>query len=228
MSGQSLVKLLVIVWLTATLVAVFIGLPAFLTAAGIEINATLIVSALAALGSFSASGVALWIATSDRRKRQRERDAEDEAQAKLVVVWGLRLAGGGGPSAQLQVIVRNLGPRSIVDATFVDLFIEGHEHLHPSPTSDPVLPVVTAGGDGNFMFKPATDGADPYYRAVIGKWEGKPGGGSDLLVPPTIQDSTKMTATVRWTDASGKTWERRGLRGADLMKMAKPVRVVGD
>lgn len=82
----------------------------------------------------------------------------------------------GGTSSQLQIVVRNYGPRAIVDAEFVSLLIEGHEHLDLDPTSEAKLPVVVAGGDGNFMFDPGTDEADPVYRAVIGRWEKAPGG----------------------------------------------------
>lgn len=223
MSERSLVKLVASVWSTAILVAVFIGLPALLTADGVEINTGLIVNALSAIGAFSAAGVALWIATSDRRQRERERDAGDEARAQLVIISANRHEGRVPQSAQLQMIVRNLSPRAIVDATFVGLVVEGHEHLHLRPTTEDLLPVVAAGTDGNFMFQPAVAGADPFYRALIGQYEQAPGGGHNQAAPATIGETTKMTATVRWTDASGKTWQRSGSRPP--MRQEKPVRI---
>ncbi|ETZ47007.1 hypothetical protein L839_1101 [Mycobacterium avium MAV_120809_2495] len=62
------------------------GLPALLTAQGVNINFALVISALSAAGSFTAAAVAVWIATTDRRQRKRERDAANEAQAKLVIL----------------------------------------------------------------------------------------------------------------------------------------------
>jgi hypothetical protein len=191
-SGPSLVKLVAVVWSAAILVAVFIGLPALLVAGGVEINAGLVITALSAVGTFTAAGVALWVATNDRRTRMRDRDAEDEAQAKLVVVSAIRV--NPGLSAQLQIIVRNLSPRAIVDATFVELTVAGHEQLHLSPTTDQILPVITSGGDGNFMFEPQADETDPLHRAVRGRWEIGPGGGGTCVDPPTIEDRRRLSA----------------------------------
>lgn len=224
MPEQSLVKLVAIVWSAAALVALFVGLPALLTAAGVEIDAGLIVNALAATGSLSAAAVALWVATSDRRKRQRELDAEDEAQAKLVVVSADRYRLGMLQGKQLCLTVSNRSPRAIVDVAFVELLVDGHEHLNLYPTSDPTLPAVIGGEDGEFIFAPAEQSEnDPLYRALAGQWERRPGGGSDRIANPTIQATTKMTATVRWTDASGKTWQRRGSRPPTHQE--KPLRI---
>lgn len=225
MSDRSLAKLVAVVWLTATLVAVFIGLPTLLATLGVEVNAALIVSALAAVGSFSASGTALWIATSDRRRRQHERDAEDEAQAKLVIVSPRR-----SPNPlELQISVKNFGTRAIVDLTFVALVVEGHhfDDLHPTIGPFPVIAppaasVQLAGplaGSSLFTFDPASYGpTHPYWIAVRG------GANNE---PQTISGSTTLTATIRWTDAGGKVWERSGSGPADTsrVELGTPVRI---
>lgn len=79
-------KVAAIVWSAALIVALLVGLPALLTAQGVNINFALVISALSAAGSFTAAAVAVWIATTDRRQRKRERDAANEAQAKLVIL----------------------------------------------------------------------------------------------------------------------------------------------
>jgi hypothetical protein len=86
MALRTLVKAAAVVWSAAFLVALLIGLPALLTAQGVNINFGLIISALSAVGSFTAAAIAVWIATTDRRQRKRERDAANEAQAKLVIL----------------------------------------------------------------------------------------------------------------------------------------------
>ncbi|WP_033725483.1 hypothetical protein [Mycobacterium avium] len=83
---RTLVKVAAIVWSAALIVALLVGLPALLTAQGVNINFALVISALSAAGSFTAAAVAVWIATTDRRQRKRERDAANEAQAKLVIL----------------------------------------------------------------------------------------------------------------------------------------------
>jgi hypothetical protein len=60
------------------LIAVLVTIQMFL---GPRIDVSLIVNGLAAMGSFTASVVALWIANSDRRQRKFERRAAEEAQA---------------------------------------------------------------------------------------------------------------------------------------------------
>jgi hypothetical protein len=37
--------------------------------------------------------------------------------------------------------------------------------------------------------------------------------------PQTITSSTRPTATIRWTDASGKTWQRSGSGRADAARV---------
>lgn len=220
MSTQSLVKLAALVWSAAILVAVFVGLPALLTTVGVELNAGLIVNALAAIGSLSAASVALWVATSDRRERKRERNAEDVAQSKLVVIRplhrGYDTSTGEGPMLAIDVI--NCGTRAIVDVTFLSLDVEGHEHLDPRPTSEDQLPVVQPhGGFETFKFDPKFGSQTPPDQFLVALR----GGGRD--VRRTIDENAKLTARVRWTDASGNTWERRA-SGRPLV-LEKPRRI---
>ena len=210
-----LVKLVAIVWSAATLIALFVGLPALLTVAGVEINAGLIVNALAAAGAFSAAGTAAWIATSDRRERKKERDAEDEVQSKLVILqpacrdWDSQTA----EMQRIEIPVTNHGTRAIVDVTFVRLTVEGHVFDDLRPTSESRFPVVAPGGRVIFKLAPPSQPETPLSQALRG------GRG----VPRSIDGNTKMTAWVRWTDVNGKTWERRG--SGPLLQLEQPVRI---
>jgi hypothetical protein len=193
-SIRSLVAAAVVVWTVALLVAVLLGLPMLLTVEGVHVDAGLIVNALVA-AAFSAAAAAVWVATSDRRVRKRERDAKDQAQAKLVIVSPRRPAN----PLELQIEVTNHGTRAIVDVTFVGLVVEGHDLGDLQPTIGP-FPVIAAPGMFSlFAFYPERYGpTHPYYVAVKGGPNNE---------PQTITGSTRMTATMRWTDASGKTWE---------------------
>ncbi len=196
-----------------------------LTVVGVHVDAGLIVNALVALGTFSAAGAAVWIATSDRRDRMKERDADDEAQAKLVIVLPRRSSN----PLELQIQVTNHGTRAIVDLTFVGLVVDGHDLDDLQPTTGP-FPVIAppiasvqfAGplaGSSFFTFSPESYGpTHPYYIAVRGGPNNE---------PQTITAQTRMTATIRWTDASGKTWERWGSGPADASRvdLGTPVRI---
>lgn len=201
-SVRSLVTAAVVVWSVAVLVAVLLGLPMLLTVTGVHVDAGLIVNALVALGTFSAAGAAVWIATSDRRDRMKERDADDEHQAKLVII----AAECQQNPVELQIRVVNNSPRPIVDMTFVRIVVAAHDFDDLQPTTGPYPPVAFPGQFGSiFTFNPEADPygpAHPYYIAIRGGPNGEP--------RRTITTSTRVTATVRWMDASGKTWERWG------------------
>ncbi|WP_141681983.1 hypothetical protein [Mycobacterium malmoense] len=226
MPNRSLVAAATIVWSVAVLVALLFGLPTLLTMAGVHVDAGLIVNALSAIGAFSAAAVALWVATSDRRERQHERDAQDEAQAKLVII----AAECQQNPVELQIRVVNNSPRAIVDLTFVRIVVEGHNFDDLRPTTGPFPPVAGPGSFSAYFFNPvaaAYGPAHPYFIAIRGGPNGE---------ARTITSSTRVTATVRWTDASGKTWERWGagpwLTGASTalganIELGKPVRVFG-
>jgi len=212
MSNRDLAAAAAIVWGIAVLVGVFIAAPLWF---GLDVDAGLIVNALAALGAFTAAAAAVWVATSDRRERIRERDAEDEAQAKLVIITPRR------PSnpLELQIQVMNHGTRAIVEIAFVGLVVEGHDFDDLQPTIGP-LPVVAApGAPSLFTFSPEHYGpTHPYYIAVRGGPNNE---------PQTITPSTRMMATIRWTDAGGKIWQRSGSWPADASRvdLTTPVRI---
>jgi hypothetical protein len=210
MSSRHLALTAAIVWAIAVLVGVFVAAPLWF---GFDVNIGLIISGLAATGSFTAAAVAVWIATSDRRGRARERDAEDEAQAKLVVVSARR----PDHPLELQIVVTNYGTRAIVDITFVGLVVEGHSFDDLQPTIGPFPVVAAPGGPSLFTFSPGSyDATHPYYVAMRG------GGG-----PQTITPRTRLTATIRWTDAGGKIWQRSGSGPADASRvdLTTPVRI---
>lgn len=175
----------------------------------------LVVSALAAIGSIGAAVIALYIATTDRRERRRERDAEDEAQAKLVIVLPRRPTN----PLELQVQVTNLGTKALIDVTFVEMTVEGHDLGDLQPTIGPFPVFTTPGNYSLFTFGPDSYGqTHPYYIAVRGGPNNE---------PQTITETTQLRATVRWTDASGKTWERSGSAPADgsRVDLTSPVRI---
>jgi hypothetical protein len=226
-SNRSLVTVAAVVWSAAVLVAVLLGVPTLLTVMGVHVDAGLIVNALVALGTFSAAGAAVWIATSDRRQRMKERDADDAAQAKLVII----AAECQQNPAELQIRVVNNSPRPIVDMTFVRIIVAAHDFDDLQPTTGPYPPVAFSGQQigSIFTFNPEADpygSAHPYYFAI----RGGPNGESK-----TITTSTKVTATVRWMDASGKTWERWGSGPwitqtpgfAAKLELGTPVRIDG-
>lgn len=120
MSNRHLAVAAAIVWAIAVLVGVFIAAPLWF---GFDVDAGLIVNALAALGAFAAAAAAVWVATSDRRERMRERDAEDEAQAALMIVEPV--SRGSENEKQLEVIVKNFGKFPVLDVTLVELIVGG-------------------------------------------------------------------------------------------------------
>ncbi|MUL45157.1 hypothetical protein FZI85_06170 [Mycobacterium sp. CBMA293] len=183
------------VWAVAAVVAIIFGIPTLLTIAGIHVDAGLIVNSLAAMGAFSAAAVALWVATSDRRERQSQSDAADEAQAKLISVSsGVHHARDG-----LDILVRNVGERPIVDVEFVSLTISGHS-LQLRPRIDKFSIVEK---DAQFQFEPtgtddplaiALQSPEPFLRP------GRP--------EPTIVQDSVFTATVQFCDLNGNVWQR--------------------
>lgn len=193
--------------LVLCLAAVPLGVLALWLGSGNRITPTEI-SAVSPVATFTAAGVALWIATTDRRKQIRDREAEAAAQAKLVNVtaeWQ------DGPR-QLRASVTNQGPKGIVDLTFVGIAIDGHDSLAQlQPTTGPNGSIVepaagnpmVAGVNRSLILFEA-DEFPPDHPFRVAMWA-RPTG-----EPPTISNRTRVTVTVRWTDASGKTWERSG------------------
>ncbi|WP_292990647.1 hypothetical protein [Mycobacterium sp.] len=222
MSDRRLLPAAATVLAIATFVGVFVAAPLWL---GYGVDVGLIVNALAAMGSISAAGAALWIATTDRQERKREHDAEDAAQARMVIISPRRPAN----PLELQVKIKNLGTRAIVNLRLVRITVQDHDFGNLEPTIGP-FPVVASpaasnfaagplAGSSMFSFNPEAYGpTHPYYVAVKG------GPNGEL---PTITSDTQLTATVRWTDASGKIWERTGSGPADASSadLSEPIQV---
>jgi hypothetical protein len=211
MSNRHLAAGAAVVWAIAVLVGVFIAAPLWF---GFDVDAGLIVNALAALGAFAAAAAAVWVATSDRRERMRERDAEDEAQAALMIVEPV--SRGSENEKQLEVIVKNFGKFPVLDVTLVELIVGGHPQLRPSPRPRtwPVLEPTRAKAEGLTFVFPAlrssrvsrSDETDLFRLALYGKTK-KGGESYGWLQKPTIDQNTTLTATVRFRDANGNWWE---------------------
>ena len=120
----------------------------------------------------------------------------------------------------------NYGTRAVVDVTFVKLVVQGHEDLNLWPTTGPFPPIPTPnGGQSLFAFNPEVYGKNhPYFIAIRGDGSGQ---------PRSITANSSVTATIRWTDARGKTWERWGsgpwvMAAAGLavnIRLGTPVRI---
>jgi hypothetical protein len=74
------------------------------------------------------------------------------------------------------------------------------------------MPYVVVNGDGNFIFEAGDDAADPLRLALTGEPNPAPQGG--LRREPTIGGTTKLTATVRFTDVDANRRERAGYSAA--------------
>lgn len=133
---------------------------------------------------------------------------------------------------ELQIQVTNHSSRVIMDLTFIRLVVDGHDHLDDlQPTLGP-FPVIAApaatshmagplAGSSLFTFNPDSDSygpTHPYFIAVKGGPNNE---------PRTITGATLLTATIQWTDASGKTWQRSGTSPADASssQLGTPVRI---
>src|SRR5271170_2798746 len=79
MSIRSLVAVAAVVWAVAAVVAVFVGLPVLLTVEGIDVNASVIIGGLAAVGTV---GTLVWAVVNGLELR-RQADA-DRRQAAAV------------------------------------------------------------------------------------------------------------------------------------------------
>lgn len=111
----------------AVLVGVFVAAPLFF---GIDVDAGLLVNALAAIGSFAAAATAVWIATTDRRQRQQEQEESDRKQAGLVRLTS-RWTDLGTPKASLVVTIKNFGRLPIVDVAVTHWAFDGHDDVTP-------------------------------------------------------------------------------------------------
>ncbi|WP_156763350.1 hypothetical protein [Mycobacterium scrofulaceum] len=197
MPNRSLIAAATIVWSVAVLVAVLFGLPALLTMAGVRVDAGLIVNGLAAIGAFSAAGVAVWVATEDRRERKREREAAAEAQAGLVVAEPFQVAGPGGVGHAFGVAVQNYGTLAILQVAVVRLQVDRHPNLdfRRDETGSFVAALLAPRRDGERA------GTGFYFRGT------EDARVSSAFREKRITQETMLTATLRFTDAGGRRWE---------------------
>jgi hypothetical protein len=192
-----------IVWGIAVLVGVFVGAPLLL---GLDIDAGLVINALAAAGAFSAAAAALWIATTDRRTREQEREDADRKQAGLVRIkagWQ-SLGRSRDVDPHVQVIVNNWANLPIVDVELTRWEWEGHEAKFSKPQRIEAVmpsPVVTGDRAGVLTVVPTDDAT------------------KTALAEQTITPDTDLTVTVEFTDAGAKRW-RRSSKG--LLEQVRP------
>jgi hypothetical protein len=123
----------------AVLVGALIAAPLWF---GFDIDAGLIVNALAAFGSVGAAIAALYIATGDRRERTRERAAAAEAQARLVILNITSSTGQlGWDAAVYSVGCVNHGNTPILEVRLESAHMRGFPQAKPK-LSDAVTRVL--------------------------------------------------------------------------------------
>jgi hypothetical protein len=204
MSNRHLALAAAIVWAIAVLVGVFIAAPLWF---GFDVNIGLIISGLAATGSFTAAAVAVWVATGDRRERRHEREAADKAQAALVIVEPVLTGNPGVVGA----FVHNCGTLPILNVKLVGLEVVGQPHLDVTRGREHVRAVLEPRRDdkrcGVFECRPSDDPTDAYQTALYGDSDFRQ---NRLRFPhgaPSIKADTTLRATVWFEDAKGNSWE---------------------
>lgn len=152
-----------------------------------------IVGELTAMGSASAAVAAVWVAlhadTVREAERRQERDAADEAEARSIIVEPSRQLDSG----KLQVKVGNFGTRSILDVELTRVHIP--EHGDPIPDRR-IVPVVAPSRDSPRH----DDKGNAQFAGGIFLFSKH----TQLVLLPTTGD---ITATVKFRDVRGKTWE---------------------
>jgi hypothetical protein len=207
MSNRHLAAAAATVWGIAVLVGVFVAAPLWF---GINIDAGLIINALAALGSLAAAVAAVWIATTDRKQRQQEQEETDRKQAGLVRLTS-RWADLGTPKASLVVTVKNFGKLPIVDVAVTHWAFDGHDDVTPFWSPGPIEAVLPYTGSpdaaGVLTVKPLTEATK-----IAMEGEPHPSGvtvvGNQLKNRPTVGSGTGSTVTIQFTDAGEKRWRR--------------------
>ena len=157
----------------------------------------ILVNALAAVGSFSAAAVALWIATKDRKERQRDREADAQAQANLVLVT-IKDSGSGGFAAE----VTNYSSRPLLDIKF-----ESARYLpkpeartefgEQAPRHHPLLDVDSKCQTW-FKFYDGDESVLKGSYGELGMWRND---------DPAAASPSNVSVTVMWQDAHGQDWE---------------------
>jgi hypothetical protein len=208
----------VIVWGIAVLVGVFVGMPLLL---GLNVDAGLMVNGLVAVGTFSAAGAALWIATSDRRQRTHERDAADHAQARLVTVDVVPVP----RTPDITVAVKNYGARSILDITSESVEAEDFPSAQFIPQLRWVNVIEPNRDNPHGAVLHVRPADEPTRRFMQGRWFPVPQGNDPR---PTVPLDRAIAATVRFTDANGNRWQTTfELRGQRATLVDGSVETVG-
>lgn len=203
MSGQSLLKLVIVVWSIAIAVAVLVGLPALLTAADVAINAALIVSTLSAIGTV---GALIWAvlnglqlrreADADRRKaKATEAAALAEKridQARRVCGWitrGTPIETGSVRYPYVQrALLSNTSPEPVYELVAYLVWVQGSgprtgEEMQTHGGTNEMRAIVQVLPPGNFQLT--------------------------LLGPSNQPMQGQLGLEIAFTDAAGRSWVRR-------------------
>lgn len=211
-------KVITVVWSVAVAVALFVGLPALLTAAGVEINATLIVMTLSAIGTV---GALIWAvlnglrlrreAATDRRKAEATEAAavaqQRIDQARRVCGWITRAGLNERQLTDLyaqRVLLSNSSAEPVYELVAYLVWVQGAAphtgeelQIHPYADMREIRAIVQVLPPGNFQL---------------------------ALVGPSNQPMQgQLGLEISFTDAAGHSWVRRVPSG-DLQELnAHPV-----
>ncbi|WP_074347852.1 hypothetical protein [Mycobacteroides abscessus] len=159
----------------------------------------LIINGIAAAGAVAAAGVALGIATKDRRDRRAERRAADMAQARLVLVE----VQSDPYAIDYRIDVNNHGAKPILSVELVDVRLVGEEATWTTKQQP--------GGLIINIIQPQPDRAPRGFTGQFCKADGSPvssstidGLGNEWY--PDKPDAGLVIATIEFSDANGNTW----------------------
>ncbi|OCB39598.1 hypothetical protein A5676_13010 [Mycobacterium malmoense] len=201
---RMLVNVAAIVWSAALIVALLVGLPALLTAQGVNINFALIISALSAAGSFTAAAIAVWIATTDRRQRKRERDAANEAQAKLVILditYSMGRVGWDAPEYSVGCV--NHGSTPILDVKLESA------HMRAFPQAVPTLSKSEWA-----VLRPTSQ----YSASFATRWVDENGQPFPMDKKLHHVNAVDIEAAVTFFDVHGNQWRRSNTGTLTLLR----------
>lgn len=214
MYGHFLLKAVVVIGSIAAAVAIFVGLPALLTMAEVEINAALIVSTLSAIGTV---GALIWAvlnglqlrreAEADRRKAEAT-DAAAVAekridQARRVCGWITRAG-----LTENQTVLHPYGQRVLLSNTSTE------------PAYELVAYLVWSQGAAPHTGEQLQTHPYENLRGIRAIVQVLPPGNFQLFLEgPTNQPMQgQLGLEVAFTDAAGRSWVRRVPSG-DLQEL---------
>lgn len=169
-----------------------------------SIDWKLVVAALAALGSFLASFVALLIATRDRRDRAKERHEEAAAEARLVLfdITAPEMR-PDPPWPYFKLAIHNFGPVSILKVSVESASLKNHPGSHwtiagSGTPIEMVKPERESHAGGNLYVGFNDDAGESVVKA-----EKVP---STVIWSYPTAGADQVSATIRFMDAKANWW----------------------